>query len=265
MASEIDQLRRTVELLSREVTRLSDQEEIRKLQYKYGYYLDKCLYEEVVDLFSSSPETYVQFLGGRYLTKEGVRRLYVGRFSKAFVAGRNGPVHGFLLDHPQMQGIVDVDYDLPASQPNGIVARAKARFRSLMQAGVHISQAEKHPRGFCQWFEGGIYENEYVKEADGKWRILHLRYFPFWHGDVEEGWSKKVKGFVPFPTKTFPEDAMGPDEIVPPTQRMLWPDTRVVPFHYEHPITGVPVKEEDMKAPGFGDDTKDCAPALVLE
>ena len=24
-----------------------DQEEVRKLQYKYGYYLDKCLYKEV--------------------------------------------------------------------------------------------------------------------------------------------------------------------------------------------------------------------------
>lgn len=26
---------------------MSDQEEVRKLQYKYGYYLDKCLYKEV--------------------------------------------------------------------------------------------------------------------------------------------------------------------------------------------------------------------------
>jgi len=25
-----------------------DQEDIRKLQYTYGYYLDKCLYKEVI-------------------------------------------------------------------------------------------------------------------------------------------------------------------------------------------------------------------------
>ncbi|KAM5353444.1 hypothetical protein ACJ41O_000094 [Fusarium nematophilum] len=264
MSNDIAELQRTVELLRGEVTRLSDQEEVRKLQYKYGYYLDKCLYEEVVDLFSTSPETYAQFLGGRYLTKEGVKRLYVGRFAKQFVAGRNGPIHGFLLDHPQMQGIVDIQYETP-TEGSGIVARAKGRFRSLMQAGVHISQAEKHPRGFCQWFEGGIYENEYVKEADGQWRILHLRYFPFWHGDVEQGWSKKTSGFVPFPKKTFPEDAVGPDEIVAEDQRMLWPDTRVVPFHYEHPVTGEKVKDGDMRAPAFGDDAKDSLPALRLE
>jgi len=33
-----------------------DQDEIRKLQYKYGYYLDKCLYKEV---FESPPDPIV--------------------------------------------------------------------------------------------------------------------------------------------------------------------------------------------------------------
>ncbi|KAH7002489.1 SnoaL-like domain-containing protein [Ilyonectria destructans] len=264
MEDAIADLKQTIDTLRNEVVRLSDQEEIRKLQYQYGYYLDKCLYKEVAELFSDSPETYVQFLGGRYLTKEGVRRLYVGRFASAFAAGRNGPVHGFLLDHPQMQGVVDVDYSCSSDGPTRTGARAKGRFRSLMQAGVHISQAEKHPRGFCQWFEGGIYENEYIKDEDGQWRFLHLRYFPFWHGDVEHGWGYKVSGFVPFPTKTFPSDPNGPDMVVEPDQRMLWPDTRVVPFHYDHPITKQPVKDEDMQAPAFGEDAASSLPALTL-
>ncbi|KAL1898482.1 hypothetical protein Sste5346_003385 [Sporothrix stenoceras] len=258
MADEVAQLKQTVEALQKQVTRLDDQEQIKKLQYTYGYYLDKCLYKEVTDLFAENEETYVQFLGGRYLRKEGVKRLYLQRFGGFFVGGRNGPVHGFLLDHPQMQGIVDVDYSTVDGQP-----RAQARFRSLMQAGVHISQADRHPRGFTQWFEGGIYENEYIKE-NGVWKILHLRYFPFWHGDVEHGWGYKVSGFVPFPTKSFPEDPMGPDEIVAADQRMLWPDCRVVPFHYTHPITGEQVDAVDMQAPLYGGDAKDALPALKL-
>ncbi len=211
----------------------------------------------MVDLYADDPDCYVQFLGGRYSTKDGVRRLYTGRFAQAFVNGRNGPVHGFLLDHPHMQGIIDVDY-------SGAKPVAQARFRSMMQAGVHISQAATHPRGFTQWFEGGVYENEYVKEADGSWRILHLRYFPFWHGGYEHGWGYKVAGFVPFPTKTYPEDPQGPDKIVAGDQHMLWPDTRVVPFHYTHPVTGQQVKDEDLQAPVFGTDPKDAAPALKL-
>lgn len=50
--------------------------------------------------YTDNGPAYVEFLGSRYRGKEGVRRLYVGRFAPAFVGGRNGPVHGFLLDHP---------------------------------------------------------------------------------------------------------------------------------------------------------------------
>ena len=45
---------------------------VRRLQHAYGYYLDKCLYDEVVDLFSDSGE--VRFMGGIFKGKAGVRR-----------------------------------------------------------------------------------------------------------------------------------------------------------------------------------------------
>jgi hypothetical protein len=37
--------------------------------------------------------------------------------------------------------------------------------------------------------------------------------------------------------KTYPENPIGPDVILPemPT---AWPKTSVVPFHYPHPVTG---------------------------
>ena len=40
-----------VEELSAQVGKLQDTQAVRDLQFKYGYYLDKCLYDEVVDLF----------------------------------------------------------------------------------------------------------------------------------------------------------------------------------------------------------------------
>lgn len=79
---------------------------------------------------------------------------------------------------PRLQGIIDVDYSQqqnPGAAPPA-PPRAKARFRSLMQAGVHASQAGIHPRGATQWWEGGVYENEYIRDGPGgTWRILRLR------------------------------------------------------------------------------------------
>jgi len=203
-------------------------------------------------MFANHPDAYVEFLGARYRGKEAIGRLYIGRFSKLFVNGRNGPVHGFLLDHAMLQDIVDIDDD-------GI--HAKARIRALMSAGTHQSIQEEHPRGHAQWWEGGVYENEYIKE-DGVWKPFRYRYFPFWHADFERGWAHTKKNYVPMLSKTYPEDPYGPDELIEST--MLWPQTKVVPFHYPHPVTGKFVAEDDLRAPKFGQDVSEAEPALSL-
>lgn len=45
---------------------------------------------------------------------------------------------------------------------------------------------------------------------------------------------------------------------------MLWPDTRVVPFHYPHPVTGKHVKDDDLRAPHYGQDVSTADPPLTL-
>jgi len=210
-------------------------------------------------MFSDHPDAYVEFLGSRYRGKAGIRRLYAGRFQQSFVAGRNGPVHGFLLDHAMMQDIVDVE-------ASG--TRARARIRALMSAGTHQSIHGTHPRGHAQWWEGGVYENEYIKEGEdgedreGVWKPFRYRYFPFWHADFETGWARTRENYVPWPARTFPDDPLGPDELI--EQKMLWPDTRVVPFHYPHPVTGKMVDEDDLRAPQYGQDVGTALPPLTL-
>lgn len=207
---------------------------------------------KVVDMYSDHPDAYVEFLGSRYRGKAGIKRLYNGRFQQTFVNGRNGPVRGFLLDHIMMQDIIDVD-------PSG--THAWCRMRALMQAGTHKSVRETHPRGHVQWWEGGLYENEYIKE-DGVWKLFRYRYFPFWHAEFETGWSETKENYVPWPTKTYPEDPLGPDELI--EQKMLWPDTRVVPFHYPHPVTGLRVSDDDLRAPHYGEDVGTSEAPLTL-
>ena len=104
-----------------------------------------------------------------------------------------------------------------------------------MQARTHYSVAtERTP--IRQWFEGGLYENVYVRE-DGVWKIKKLFYRPFWHGTLEHGWAYTPADYVPNASVTYPEDPYGPDELLTDAPR-LWPDTTTFPFHYRHPVTG---------------------------
>src|SRR5580658_5246294 len=66
--------------LENRINVLEAESAVRRLQYTYGYLIDKCMYDETVDLFAANGE--VRFMGGIYKGKEGVRRLYVGRFRK---------------------------------------------------------------------------------------------------------------------------------------------------------------------------------------
>lgn len=210
---------------------LEDVNAIRRLQYAYGYFIDKCMYDETVDLFAQEGEVW--FMNGIFRGRAGVRRLYIDRFRKNFTGGRNGPVPGFLLDHPQLQAIIDVAPDRKS---------AKMRARSTMQAGRHKDYSDPGRFGWKtrQWWEGGIYENRYVKE-DGVWKIQVLNYRPFWHADFETGWANSPPRYVPPFEKTFPGDPLGPDELMTES-RELWPNTDVVPFHYPHPVTGKPIE-----------------------
>jgi hypothetical protein len=229
--NEIGDLKQRIESLEHELGIQQDIHAVRRLQYIYGYFIDKSQYDELVDLFAEDSEVW--FLGGIYKGKAGVRRLYIERFRKNFTGDHNGPRYGWLLDHPQLQMIVDVAPDRNTAQVRG---------RSMMHAGLHET-AKGQQR---QWFEGGIYENRYVRE-DGVWKIQRLGYFPFWHASFADGWAKTPIDFIPMAKTCYPEDPLGPDELIDPAPR-LWPATDIVPIHFEHPVTGEPIKIDNSRA-----------------
>ena len=220
-------LEKRVGELTNQVGILEDTIAIRNLQHKYGYYMDKAFYEAIIDLFSEDCE--IHFLAGIYRNKAGARRLFLDRFRAKFAGGTDGPKPGVLMEHPQLQDIIDVAPDRKT---------AKARFRYFMQAGTHYTTGQAH-----QWWEGGLYENVYIKE-DGVWKIKVLIPKMVYIGEYEHGWAYTRPQYVPFATKTYPEDPTGPDELCPP-ERVLWPDTDTLPFHYPHPVTGKKIGMKD--------------------
>ena len=137
---------------------LEDVQAVRTLQFKYGYYMDKGLYDEVVGLFAAQGELH--FMGGIFRGKAGLSRLYCDRLRNGFTSGNNGPVYGLLAEHLQLQDIVDIAPDRQS---------ARGRFRAFMQGGSHVTKPAISERLPLQWWEAGVYENSYVKEdASGR-------------------------------------------------------------------------------------------------
>lgn len=217
---EIVALKAQVAELTHRVGVAEDIQAIRTLHFKYGYYMDKWLFPEIVDLFTEDGEFH--FLNGIFKGKESVKRFFGDGL------GIDGPTYGILTDHLQVQDIVDVAPDRKT---------ARGRFRVFLMGGVHESKKEPTPIP-SQFWEGGVYENSYVRE-NGVWKIRVLNYNLSWQTEYEKGWahSENKLLMVSQYTKTYPDDPRGPD-LLKDEQAKHWPDSTMVPFHYPHPVTG---------------------------
>ncbi len=217
---QLTSMRRELDALRHELGIQADIQAVRTLQFKYGYYMDKCLFGAIVDLFAEDAVLY--FMNGIFRGRAGARRLYGG------ASGLNGPAYGLLFEHIIAQDIVDVAPDRRS---------ARGRFRCFMQGGVHDSKHDAPSRIPKQFLEAGIYENEYVRE-DGVWKIRTFDYRIVYQARLAEGWAHTARGplmVAPY-QRTFPDDPRGPDELRP--MPPMWPETFLMPFHYPHPVTG---------------------------
>jgi SnoaL-like domain len=202
LAAEVGMLKAQVEALQKQVQNAQDYIAISNLQTAYGYYVDKCKWDDAADLFSKDSTLEI-----------GLRGVYVGQDRvRAYLHKLPDLKYGTLFNHMQLQPKIDI-------APDGLTA--KGRWRAIMQVGVLNRSA--------QWGEA-TYENEYVKE-DGVWKIKKLHAYFTYYSDYYKGWDK---GGDPPPG---PIPGLPPDE--PPTETYkLYPDVYVPPYHYKNPVTG---------------------------
>ncbi|MFM5953432.1 MAG: nuclear transport factor 2 family protein [Novosphingobium sp.] len=218
--------------LEARVNELEDASAIRRLQNAYGYYIDYNRPEEVAGLFAK--DGAVVFLSGEYRGHEGVMRLYGTWFQNLFTGGRRGPVHGLLLDHFQFQDVITVAPDRKT---------ARGRFRGLLAGGWHDEVLKDKPEGPPQQFwEAGLYENDYVREANEAgelvWKIKRLNYMMQWQGDYESGWAHMPAHLQPA-SECYPANPIGPDVILPQEEwRPTWPNRQEVAMSFAHPVLG---------------------------
>jgi hypothetical protein len=215
------QMQAQLDRMQHQLDMQNDVQAIRTLQFTYGYYMDKCLFPQIVELFADDAEIY--FLNGHYKGKEGARRMYGG------ASGLNGPTYGMMFEHLMAQDVIHVAPDRQT---------ASGRFRCFEVGGVHETKTDAPDRIPRQFFESGLYENEYVRIGD-TWKIQVFNYNIVWQANFAEGWARTPVDhplMVSPYTEVYPLNPRGPDELrdIPPR----WPEAVFVPFHYPNPVSG---------------------------
>ncbi|MGD0795793.1 MAG: nuclear transport factor 2 family protein [Dehalococcoidales bacterium] len=220
---ELKEMETRIKELENQVVKLKDLEDINRLQKSYGYYMEHWMYEDIIDLFSDSPDTVLNLMAGIFLGKEGVRKYFGGMTEMT-----QSPE--FLHQIMQLSGIVDI-------ADNG--KSAKGRWYGFGPVALPIG------KGVYQFFADGTYIADYIKE-DGVWKILKLMWNPLYTAPPEKGWVKpeRIATIEKGTLRTLGNiQADKPRDIDP-----QYPSGYIVPFHYRHPVTGKPSTEVKRNA-----------------
>ena len=202
-------IEKKLKVLQDEIERLKDIEEIKKLQRIYGYYLEHWECDNMVDLFSDSPDTTAEVSdNGLCVGKEEIRK---------FFSALKDPPPEFLHIMMIVSGVVDLDEDGKT---------AKGRWYAFGCLALPMQKGETRP-----FFAHGVYENEYVKEH-GKWKIKKLHFNRTFLSPYEDGWVK-----TPVVSDNYAHKGKG-ISFKPPTSYKPYPSGYIVPYHYKNPASG---------------------------
>lgn len=205
---------KTMETLQKRVQTVEDVQAITNLENAYGFYVDKHLWHQVIDLFSEDATVEISDRG-IFVGKEGVSRIFLDGLG----GGKVGLDHGQLYNHIQVEGVVNV-------APDG--QHAKGRFRAMVQvASAKFKSAT---------LSDGIYENEFVKK-DGVWMFSKMRFWPTYYTPYKEGWGGKQAQCINGNGTGMSKGADKPST----DHASVFPDIYYPPFHYNNPVSGKPV------------------------
>ncbi len=194
--------------LAQRVQTLIDAQKVRNLQNAYGYYVDRRMWDDVIDLFAADGAVEVSGVGV-YRGRDGVRRAMERM-------GPQGLTHGVLNDHVLFDTVVAV-------APGG---------REAFARGIELGMIAEGDKDLSRW-EVTVFRNRFVKQG-GLWKLREVRLFPHIRADYALGWGKSRE------VATAPAAAIAPDRREPvPTANAQ--ERVIAAFLGSNPATRAPV------------------------
>ena len=196
-AADLDMKIRDLEMKVRNLQDISD---IERLQRAYGFYLERWMTQDIVDLFSDSPDIAISITSGEYKGKEKIKQYY------EYMLPNVTPEFSHHL--MQLNGVISVDTDGKT---------AKGRWFGFGLPSVPIGKGAP-----VHGILSGVYEMDYLKE-NGIWKILKIRWKIIAHISPKDGWVR---------TETS-HKFLTPNLTAIPYKADYRP-----PIHFKNPVTG---------------------------
>jgi len=149
--------------LEKRIQRMNDEDEVRNLMHSHGFYVDRRLWTDVVDLHTAN--TTVSIVGvANYTGLAGVRKALER-------LGPEGLTQGINNDHPIFGLIVEVGKD----------------GKTAIGRGLEIAMLGDASKRTASW-EFNVLRYQFLKE-EGLWKVQHVESTPLVVANYYKGWG----------------------------------------------------------------------------
>lgn len=153
----------TLTSLEDRIDTLNVKDVVRNLQNAYGYYVDRKMWDDVVDMFAD--DGVVEIAGvGVFHGRDGIRQAMERM-------GLQGLKRGQLNDHPIFDTVVAV-------QPG---------HREAYTRGIELGMLGDDEKGTAGW-SFAVFRNRFVLDQ-GLWKIREMRIYPLLEANYADGWA----------------------------------------------------------------------------
>ena len=153
----------TLSQLEAKIRKMNDEDDVRNLMHAHGYYVDRRMWNDVVDLHTVNTTVKISN-GATYTGKAGVRKVLERM-------GPEGLTQGINNDHPIFDMIVEV-------HANG---------KEAIGRGIEVAMLGDANTRAASW-EFNVFRNHFVKEG-GIWKVQDVEITPLVVADYYEGWG----------------------------------------------------------------------------
>lgn len=179
----------TLELLTLKLERLEAVQACRNLMGKYSYYHTAFRNKEYIDLWAKREDDLLVMPWGSYKGFEGVKACYMNDHGDRSDPKVRESLKGAVMMHEIDTEVIEVAADGKTAK-GAWLSPGHETYIEGMVPGFQDDTVEHKPRAEWCW---GKYAVDFIKDADGQWKIWHMRLYPLFKCDYGQSWVDTVQ------------------------------------------------------------------------
>lgn len=214
-----------LEALDLRLQRIEAAEACRNLMGKYSYYHTAFRNNEYIDLWAKRDDDLLVMPWGSYHGFEGVKTCYLEDHGDRSDPGVYETLKGGVMMHEMDTEVLEVSADAKTAKGAWI----SPGHETYVEGGVPGTADEGQPgKAHAEWC-WGKYGVDFIKDADGQWKIWHMRLYPLFKCEYGTSWVDAVQPVPEDFAFTKAEKAnkiwsYSPDQLYPANEPPIpWP------------------------------------------